>query len=115
MADRSAMAHVSDPGIYWLAPLRDARPTQLDRRVSRRWLSAIDDCLDALEALHIASRSLPTKSACRVVLDALVSRGVQPPAAVCAARNSYVLHEALLDWQELVLDELLRQREARLG
>jgi len=42
------------------------------------------------------------------VIEALVTRGIGPPPAVRGALDTYALHEALLDWQEFVLEDLLR-------
>ncbi len=81
-----------------------------DRRSVRRSLTAIDDCLDALECLHVRDRKPPPTSACGSVIEVLLSHGISPPPAVRAARDTYALHEALLDWQEVVLDDLLRLR-----
>jgi hypothetical protein len=88
------------------------RPTALalGRRQARRCLTAIDDCLDALECLHLRDRTSPSRSACRAVIQMLVSLGIEPPAAVRGASDTYALHEALLDWQEMVLENLLRLR-----
>ena len=82
----------------------------IDRRASRSSLAAIDSCLDALESLHVRQGPARSRSACRVVIDVLVSRGIEPPHAVRAASDTYTLHEALLDWQEVVLEDLLRLR-----
>jgi len=89
---------------------RQPRPAvrALDRRRVRRCLTAIDDCLDFLELLHVRDQTPPARSACGAVIEALVSRGIGPPPAVRGALDTYALHEALLDWQEFVLEDLLR-------
>lgn len=88
-------------------------PPRFDRSQARRVLVAIDDCLDALEHLHASGRS--SRSACEIVIAALRSTTIEPPPAVLAAPDTFGLHEALLDWQEEVLEVLLSRRtEARV-
>ena len=82
----------------------------IDRPKSRSSLAAIDYCLDALECLHVRQEPARSQSACQVVIDVLLSRGIEPPQPVRAATDTYTLHEALLDWQEVVLEDLLRLR-----
>ena len=88
-------------------------PPRFDRSQSRRFLVAIDDCLDALERLHASGQS--SRSACGIVIAALRSTTLEPRAAVLAAPDTFGLHEALLDWQEDVLEVVLsRRREAHV-
>ena len=84
-----------------------------DRRSVRRSLTAIDDCLDALECLHVRDRKPPARSACGAVVDVLLSHGITPSPAVRAARDTYALHEALLDLQEAVLEDVVRLRHKK--
>jgi len=80
----------------------------------RRCLNAIDECLTRLEELHARGVQIARRDGCRKVVAQLT--GViseEPPEAVQAARNSYDLHSALLNWQSGVLDSLVPGRRER--
>ncbi|HUY25196.1 MAG TPA: hypothetical protein VMV09_07830 [Candidatus Saccharimonadales bacterium] len=77
----------------------------------RRCLDAIDACLSGLEDLHLANLPIAQVGGCQAAVRALVAEtGEEPPASVRTARNSYALHEALLDWESAVLDALVPRR-----
>ena len=113
MAERQPLSDGGDmAGFAGCRQVLQTRPASavIDRQASRSSLAAIDYCLDALECLHVRQGRARSPSPCRVVIDVLVSRGIEPPQAVRAASDTYTLHEALLDWQEVVLEDLLRLR-----
>jgi hypothetical protein len=91
--------------------LDQSRKRRLQAAHFRRCLDVIDACLSRLEDLHLADLPIAKLGGRQAVLQALVTQtGEEPPAAVRTARNSYALHEALLDWEWEVLDALVPRR-----
>ena len=77
---------------------------------ARRRVDAIDEMLDVLELMHLArNRVIDRVLRCRLRrLEAEV--GLPLPRAGVRARTTVRLHAALLDWQDVVLDEVVPGR-----
>ncbi len=89
------------------------RPTAR-RTAARALLEAIDDCLNLLEERHVKGGCIGRQRACNtLVADLAAAVGANPPEAVWAARTSYALHAALLDWQSSILDQVVPDRRSR--
>jgi hypothetical protein len=75
------------------------------RRRARRGIQAIDAVLDALEEYHLSRlpRNVPLLPTWRARLEK--QGGLSLPEHILWLRNTVRLHEALMDWQ----DELLNQ------
>lgn len=94
------------PRRHWA---RDRRNSA--RRAARRCLAAIDECLNQLEEKHLAGHCLRRQRACQDLVGELVATcGEKPPRPVEAARTSYALHAALLDWESSLLDRIIPHR-----
>ncbi len=89
----------------------DAPVASPARRRARVLLEAIDKCLNLLEERHLNGSCIGRHRACNALVEALsASQGVIAPEAVWAARTSFALHAALLEWESSVLDELVPRR-----
>ncbi|HET9051723.1 MAG TPA: hypothetical protein VFO60_08465 [Candidatus Dormibacteraeota bacterium] len=82
---------------------------------ARRRVAAIDEMLDVLELMHLQrNRVIDRVVRCRLRrLETEV--GLLLPRAVVRARTTVRLHAALLDWQDVVLDEVVPGRRDLLA
>jgi hypothetical protein len=109
--ERGAIARAS---AEFRAAREQGRKERLYRSHFRRRLDAIDECLSRLEDLHLAGLPIAQLGGRKAVVEALAAQaGEEPPAAVRTARNSYALHDALLDWESAVLDAVVPGRRER--
>ncbi|HEV7464838.1 MAG TPA: hypothetical protein VGP96_00965 [Candidatus Dormibacteraeota bacterium] len=71
----------------------------------------MDDLVDALENLNLSGRGRQATALMPGWLRRLELEACRPlPARVSQARVPVTLHEALLDWQEELLDEAVQGR-----
>lgn len=90
------------------------RRREASRRRMRRRVEAIDEVLDALEHMHLV-RDRVISRLVRARLRRLEEEvGLPLPRRVARARNTVRLHAALLDWQDVVLDEVIPGRRRLL-
>jgi hypothetical protein len=81
---------------------------------ARQQLRAIDQCLDQLEDMHLRGAYITRQRGCQQLVNRLATAlQTTPPEPVLRARNSYVLHAALLNWEGTVLDGLVPDRRQR--
>lgn len=81
---------------------------------ARRRVAAIDEMLDVLEHMHL-NRERTIDRLVRTRLRRLeLEVGLPLPRRVVRARNTVRLHAALLDWQDVVLDEVVPGRRLLL-
>ncbi len=74
-------------------------------------LRAIDRVLESLEEINLSGRGFePVTGFSLVAVER--ATGSEPPPSVRAASTPVDLHEALLDWQQQLLDRALPARES---
>ncbi len=80
-------------------------------QTARPLLRAIDDLLGDLEDLHEAGQCLKRRRTCQQFVGRITRRlRVAPPDEVLAARTSFALHAALLEWQATIFDRIVPGR-----
>ena len=93
---------------------RDALMRTARAARDRRRVEAIDEMLDILEHMHL-NRERTIDRLIRTRLRRLEDEvGLPLPRKVVRARNTVRLHAALLDWQDVVLDEVVPGRRELL-
>ncbi len=80
-------------------------------QMARQLLRVIDDLLGDLENLHEDGQCLKRRRACQQFVCRITRRlRVMPPDQVLAARTSFALHAALLEWQSTIFDRIVPGR-----
>ncbi len=101
------------PSAETVRPCR-AGPTDREpaaARTARHLLRIIDDLLGDLEDLHEAGQYLRRRRTCQQFVGRITRPlRVMPPDQVLAARTSFALHAALLEWQATIFDRLVPGR-----
>ena len=94
---------------YWAARGRQLDAQRRRERAFER-LHAIDDVLEELEQRHLQGNREYDRQIRNRIRGVEVQVGLPLPRKVARARNTVRLHAALLDWQEVVLDDLVPER-----
>lgn len=94
---------------YWTARGQQLEQQRRRRRAFER-LHAIDDVLEELEQRHLQGNREYDRQVRARIRGLEFQVGLPLPRKVARARNTVRLHAALLDWQELVLDDLVPER-----